>query len=758
MFHGHPSPDFRSPQAPICPRIVRGILCFTLLGAFAIGPTAAARGAQFQSLRLPGATPGSTWQILDRDGANREVEPYLSSLGTGEPGTGVVSSPPFELEVDTITFTIRGHDGQQGGQGNNYIALVDARKGEILEQSPPPQDDNLQEQSWDVAKWRGKEVRIEVHDHDSGSAFAWLGIGRIDAGTLEVDFREGLPDGWARPVSEADQSMEVLTDGVPFRRDRNRFNIIPETGVVEIPCGFSTERLYFLGCTVAGGKPATAYGGIEIHYASGSPDVIPLMCGFTIDGRNKLLSPSPAMHLHPSADPFQHYLVIEPRDEVITKLRLVAEPQRLAVPRITAITCETDATGDRLDSLPEVTISDAESEWIREHQLSAETLDLNARLREIRRAHRQAPPDAGTSVRFRKRVLDREFRSEGVALGDFNGDGQVDIAAGNMYYAGPNWEPVPMRGEPVAYNRLGYSDAFLCFADDIDGDGDTDLLTVGFPGNETRWWENPGQPGTVWSSHLAVEKTGNETPFYGDLTGNGQAELVFMHENRAARARPGDDPTKPWEIRYIAGSGDPGAVHGLGVGDMNGDGRRDVLIPQGWWEQPAQATDTLRRSPRAEPFSPWRFHPADFFGGAQLCVADISGDGDADVLGTSAHAYGIAWTEHTGDGWTQHMIDDSYSQTHAVATADIDGDGRRDFVTGKRFWAHNGHDPGSFEPAYLYWYRQTQRDGKPAWERHLIDAESGVGLHFQVRDVTGDGLLDIVTANKLGVFLFEQLK
>ncbi len=92
---------------------------------------------------------------------------------------------------------------------------------------------------------------------------------------------------------------------------------------------------------------------------------------------------------------------------------------------------------------------------------------------------------------------------------------------------------------------------------------------------------------------------------------------------------------------------------------------------------------------------PWPFHAAELFGGAQLCVSDLDGDGDQDVLGSSAHAYGIAWTEQTADGWKIHMIDESDSQTHAIQLADMNGDGLLDFVTGKRYWAHNGHDPAS---------------------------------------------------------------
>lgn len=717
-----------------------------LLPAMVMAQESSGASAEYKALKCAAPTVGSTWAVLDRDGANRPVEPYLSSLGQGEAGTGVVISPPFVVAADTITFTLRGHDGQGGGRGKNYVALVDVRKGRTLMKTEAPGDDALQQRSWDVSKLKGMEVRIEVHDGDNGGAFAWLGVGRIDAGApLNVDFRQGMPQGWQRPESTAGVRYELLSEGIPFRRDANAFSLIPKTGAVEIPCGFAAERLYFLGCTVAGGKPLKTYGGIEIHYRTGSPEVFPLMCGFTLDGQHKLLGRSTAVHLHGSSDPFQHYLVIAPRDDVIEKIRLVAGPDRGPIPRITAVTCETTAESDRLLPLPDTAPSTVEAAWIDSHAISGRLAKLGRIMETIRRDHK-LPSAAGSSpVSFRKHQLDDKFRSEGVAVADFNGDGRPDVAAGNVYYAGPDWKMVPMLGQPQEFNRYGYSDAFLCFAADVDRNGTTDLIVVGFPGQQTHWLQNPGKAGGVWKKHLAVSQTGNESPAYVDVDGDGRPGLLFMAGDRCATARPGSDPTQPWSVRALSGPGDPAPGHGLGVGDVNGDGRPDVLIPGGWWEGPAKRGQT-----------PWRFHKAELYGGAQLCVGDFDGDGDNDVVGSSAHGYGVAWCEQTPGGWQIHEIDNEDSQTHALHLADLDGDGLMDFVTGKRFWAHNGHDPGSYEPAVLCWYRQSRKDGRTEWIKHQIDVDSGVGLHFHLVDLNGDGLLDIVTANKKGVYLFQQ--
>jgi hypothetical protein len=707
----------------------------------------ASTSEKYQALKYPPPTVGTTWAILERDGANRSVDPYLSSLGQGESGTGVVTSPPFVIASDAIGFTIRGHDGQGGGRGENYIALVDARKGKTLIKTEAPGNDALQERSWDVSKYKGIEARIEVHDGDSGGAFAWLGVGHIDAGSaLKIDFRRGMPNGWERPERKAQIRYETVSPGVPFKRNAAAFTLIPKAGQIELPCGFVARRLFFLGCTVSGAKPLDTCGGIEIHYRTSSPDVFPLMVGFTLDGRYKLRSRSMASYLHASADPYQHYLVIAPRDEAIEKIRLVAGPDRTPIPRITAITCETAAQSEHLMPLPDSAPLETEEAWIRTHLLTSGSSDLDAILRTIRADHRM-PPVPTSNVRFHKRQLDRAFRSEGVAVADFDGDGQPDIAAGNVYYAGPDWKMQTMLGEPREFNRFGYSDSFLCFADDLNRDGAMDLVSVGFPGRETYWLENPGARGEVWNKHLAVERTGNESPAYTDVDGDGRRELVFMDGRRCSLAQPGSDPTEPWTTRAIAGVRDPAPGHGLGVGDVNGDGRSDVVIPDGWWHGSADSGP-----------SAWRFHPAELFGGAQMCVWDFDGDGDNDVLGSSAHGYGIAWCEQTPAGWKTHPIDDAHSQTHAIHLADINGDGLMDFVTGKRFWAHNGRDPGSYEPAVLCWFelRLSARDVR--WVQHRIDSNSGVGLHFQIVDVNSDGLLDIVTSNKKGVFLFEQVR
>ncbi|MGD0782344.1 MAG: HEAT repeat domain-containing protein [Candidatus Aminicenantales bacterium] len=370
-----------------------------------------------------------------------------------------------------------------------------------------------------------------------------------------------------------------------------------------------------------------------------------------------------------------------------------------------------------------------------------------AALAALRRIDPRAEPSSPIS--FRRVRLDGAFRSEGVAVADFNRDGHLDIATGNILYLGPDWKAQPMLAAAKEFNPENYSDSFLCFAEDIDRDGWTDLIVVGFPGAGTRWLRNPGKAGGPWEEFLAIEKTGNESPAWIDVDNDGHKELVFVSEKGMAFARPGADPKKPWPIKVIAGPADPKPAHGLGVGDINADGRLDIVCPQGWWEGPKNPAQV-----------PWKFHPAKLAeeDPAQMLVLDLNGDGRPDVVSSAAHRYGLWWYEQTATGWIPHEIDRSISQLHALHMADLNGDGLPDLVTGKRFWAHREGDEGIDDPAVLCWYEMRRENGGPSWIRHDIDFDSGVGLHFQIVDLNGDGLLDLVTSNKKGVYVFFQQK
>ena len=368
----------------------------------------------------------------------------------------------------------------------------------------------------------------------------------------------------------------------------------------------------------------------------------------------------------------------------------------------------------------------------------------------------------GSRISWKRIHLDDKFRSEGAAVGDFNHDGKLDIAAGSVYYAAPDWKLIPIADKAMEYDPHGYSNSFVNAVADLNSDGWADLMVVDFPSKETWWFENPQHAGGAWKRHVITPVSNNESPAFIDVDGRGKpswlmavaptSETADGPDRRMAILTPAPDPFQPWLIRAISAAGAENTVryaHGLGAGDINKDGRIDVLVPQGWWERPA-----------VESNQEWTFHPAPFGEPcAHMYVYDFDGDGDNDVVSSAAHQLGIWWHEQTADGWKTHEISREFSQTHSLMMADINGDGLPDLVTGKRWWAHgpNG-DVQPDAPAMVFWFELSRQNGKPTWTPHRIDSNSGVGTQFDVADVDGDGLLDVITANKKGVRWFKQVR
>ena len=367
------------------------------------------------------------------------------------------------------------------------------------------------------------------------------------------------------------------------------------------------------------------------------------------------------------------------------------------------------------------------------------------------------------SISFTKTELTKKFIAEGAAMGDVNKDGKKDVLAGAYWFEAPSWTAHELAKPDSFIVDGGYSDSFLDFAMDVNQDGWVDLIRVDWPGKAAYWHENPKNKPGHWNKHLIHSSVGNESPMMVDIDGDGRLDLL-CNDPTAKKVIWLKSPTKKGEgewTQYVV-SDDPKQsthmyTHGLGYGDINGDGRKDVLVKEGWWEGPKDGPLKQGKD------NPWTFHKADLGKDcSQMYVMDLNQDGLNDVISASAHDYGMWWHEQGKDAqgnptWTHHQIDSSFSQSHGMALVDINGDGNPDLVTGKRFWAHHGKDPGEREPAVLYWFEY--KPGKtPSWIKHEIDNDSGVGLHVTVEDINKDGLLDIVTGNKKGVRVFTQNK
>ncbi|MEZ6072158.1 MAG: VCBS repeat-containing protein [Pirellulales bacterium] len=359
-------------------------------------------------------------------------------------------------------------------------------------------------------------------------------------------------------------------------------------------------------------------------------------------------------------------------------------------------------------------------------------------------------------VRFDRREL-LLSPNEGCALADVDRDGRLDIIAGTHWFAAPDFTPRPIR------EIAEFSEDFLAnngdHPYDVNGDGWIDVVSGEWMGDEIHWYENPGPEwlakGLRWKPHLLKKTRGeNEALFLRDLDGDGVPEIVVD-------CWEDDAPLVCWKFATDADGeptierielGSEGCGHGMAFGDVNGDGREDILVKVGWYERPEG--DPLANK--------WKLH-RDWdrgHGSTPHLVVDLNGDGRNDVIWGNGHDFGLYWYEQgkpTADGattWTEHLIDNDYSQTHTLVWVDIDGDDEPELITGKRVRGHAGRDPGGHDPECLYYYEWHPND--QTFTRHEISPPgggTGTGMQINTADLNGDGLVDIAVGGKSGTWL-----
>ncbi|MBI1389684.1 MAG: DUF1080 domain-containing protein [bacterium] len=373
----------------------------------------------------------------------------------------------------------------------------------------------------------------------------------------------------------------------------------------------------------------------------------------------------------------------------------------------------------------------------------------NIRIKDLKPQYAAEP----SPVQFKAHQIDNH-NGEGLTVVDVNNDGKLDITSGPNWYEGPNWTKHPYR-EVTA--DAEFMQDFGEVPMDVNRDGKVDVITGGWFEPYLYWYENSGKPEGMWKRHvISNDIPSTETILQQDLDRDGRPDVLMDRYDGSIPVRYYayvglDKSDTGFEMREL---GPQGGGHGMGVGDMNRDGRIDVFTPSGWYECPID--------PRTQP---WEFHSKYRIEhiSAPMALVDLNNDGLMDIVYGQGHEFGLFWIEQTIDSagreaWIYHDIDPTFSQIHIILMEDIDRDGTDDIVCGKRYRGHAGADPGANEPLCIFWYK-VEKGPSPKFTKHIItyDENIGIGMDMEFVDIDHDGDRDLITAGKSGQYILENL-
>jgi hypothetical protein len=341
--------------------------------------------------------------------------------------------------------------------------------------------------------------------------------------------------------------------------------------------------------------------------------------------------------------------------------------------------------------------------------------------------------------------------AEGITTLDMNNDGFPDILSGAYWYQNPGAQGGDWKQRQ--YRTVGTHNEFVSdcgeWTIDVNHDGNPDVVTTGWISNGLWWYENPGKATSataMWQKHFITDSYDTEGGVMADINGDGKPDIALAHYNHSGILWVDFSGAEP-RVHHVGGKDEDG--HGIGVGDINGDGKPDILTPYGWFQNIDADNDK------------WQWHPDWHLGdaGFPILAYDVNNDGRTDIIYGQGHSYGLYWLEQTADHkFTRHTIDESFSQSHALKLADIDGDGQPELITGKRYRGHSGNDPGSYDPIVIYAYKINRKTATFTRIPISMNGTASIGTQIIAEDLDHDGDIDLATAGKLGAHFLENLK
>lgn len=348
-------------------------------------------------------------------------------------------------------------------------------------------------------------------------------------------------------------------------------------------------------------------------------------------------------------------------------------------------------------------------------------------------------------------IADETFETAGVW--DVNNDGYLDIVSGAYWYQGPEFKKKHFIGEVKSDHE--YYDDFSTIPLDVNGDGLVDFITGGWFGKTLRWRENPGETGRHWPEHDITQIGSIETTRAYDIDGDGMVEILpnVPGSPEAAFFKLNIDNQKKGTGKFdkvVVRTLPHEQGHGIGCGDIGGNGRMDLVLHNGWLEAPA--------NPLA---GGWNWHPDFELGCASvpIIVVDLDGDGCNELIVGQAHGYGLDWWKQTIRAgqrlWSKHPIDPFNGQYHDMQWADLDNDGQGELVTGKRHRAHCGNDAGEWDDYGIYYFKWNGESfSKQIIDYGPIGFTKGCGIFFQLADLRGIGRRDLIAPGKDGLYVY----